>query len=31
VLYFIMTFLTNRGLDRLEKNLEIPGLILESQ
>ncbi|MBN1266168.1 MAG: amino acid ABC transporter permease [Anaerolineales bacterium] len=30
-LYFIMTFLVNRGLDRLEKNLEIPGLILESQ
>jgi len=30
-LYFIMTFAANRGLDRLEKKLEIPGLIMESQ
>lgn len=30
-LYFILTFFTNRGLDRLEKHLEIPGLILERQ
>jgi polar amino acid transport system permease protein len=30
VFYFVMTFLTNRGLDALERVLRIPGLLEES-